>query len=75
MYLIWGGLWSVLDPFGFHFEGLGGPKAALEVPEPWEASGRGRVGSGSAGEPILVPTWAQHGPNLGPKIDEKTIKK
>ena len=59
-------------------EGLGGPKAALEVPKP---AGRGQEGARSAQGRLRVgwgvdfgPTWAQHGPNLGPKNDKKPSK-
>ena len=53
-----------LGAFGFHFDGLGGPKDALEVEEP---VGRGREGPESAQgarEPILVPAWAKLRSNL-----------
>ena len=75
------GLGSILGAFGSHFEGSGGPKAAVEVQEPpgrgpratGKGSGRHRVRPGPVREAILVPTWPQHGPILGPKIEQKSV--
>ena len=77
----WGGLVSILGALGFHFEGPGGLKTAVEVQEPpgrgpratGKGSGRRRVRPGPAREAFLVPTWPQHGPILGPKIEQKSV--
>ena len=72
---------SILGALGFHFEGPGGLKTAVEVQEPpgrgpratGKGSGRRRVRPGPAREAFLVPTWPQHGPILGPKIEQKSV--
>ena len=62
--------WWILGWSGVHFgrfcfllEGLGDPKAALEVPEP---AGRGQEGAGSAQGRLRVGWGVDFGPNLGP---------
>ena len=75
----WGGLGSILEDFASFWKVWETQRLLWRSQSQREGvrkgQGRPRVGSGLAGESILVPTWAQHGPNLGPKIDEKTIKK
>ena len=74
-----GGLGSIFGDFASLLEGLGAQRLLWRSQSQQEGvrkgQGRPRVGSGLAGKPILVPTWAQHGPNLGPKDDEKMFKK
>ena len=62
--------WWILGWSGVHFgrfclllEGLGDPKAALEVPEP---AGRGQEGARSAQGRLRVGWGVDFGPNLGP---------
>ena len=52
-----------MGDFDSLLEGLGDPKAALEVPEP---AGRGQEGAGSAQGRLRVRWGADFGPNLGP---------
>ena len=81
--VFWGGLGSILEDFGSHFEGLEGLKASVEVQEPpgrgpratRNASGRHRVVPGPTREALLFPTWSQHGPILGPKVEQESIRR
>merc|ERR1711965_582023 len=73
--VVWGPFWAILPSFWKVWETqrlFWRSQSQREGVRKGE--GRPRVGSGLAGEPILVPTWAQHGPTWGSKIGEKTIK-
>ena len=75
----WGGLGSILEDFASFWKVRETQRLLWRSQSQREGvrkgQGRPRVGSGLAGESILVPTWAQHGPNLGPKIDTKNDQK
>ena len=53
-------------------EGLGDPKAAVEVQE---LPGRGLVGTGSDQGRLGRRFWSQFGPNMGPSWEPKSSKK
>ena len=65
-----GPFWEILPSFGR----FGRPKGCCGGPRATrKGSGRHRVRSGPAREAILVPTWPQHGPILGPKVEQKSV--
>ena len=65
-----GPFWEILPSFGR----FGRPKGCCGGPRATrKGSGRHRVRSGPAREAILVPTWPQHGPILGAKIEQKSV--
>ena len=65
--------WSILEDLA-SFGRFGRPKGCCGGPRATrKGSGRHRVRSGPAREAILVPTWPQHGPILGPKIEQKSV--
>ena len=65
-----GPFWEILPSFGR----FGRPKGCCGGPRATrKGSGRHRVRSGSAREAILVPTWPQHGPILGAKMEQKSV--
>ena len=65
-----GSFWEILPSFGR----FGRPKGCCGGPRATrKGSGRHRVRSGPAREAILVPTWPQHGPILGAKVEQKSV--
>ena len=65
-----GPFWEILHSFGR----FGRPKGCCGGPRATrKGSGRHRVRSGPAREAISVPTWPQHGPILGAKIEQKSV--
>ena len=66
-----GPFWEILSSFGR----FGRPKGCCGGPRATrKGSGRHRVRSGPAREPILVSIWPQHWPKLGPKNYKKRSK-